>query len=59
MVLAILLFIVALLCIYSVLRQVKFKNYFALAFSAVAALSFGFFSIMTIVCSLTEAGICA
>lgn len=59
MVLAIVLLVVALLCVVSVLRQVKFKNYFALAFSAVAALSFGFFSIMTIVCSLTDAGICS
>ncbi|MEI3611710.1 DUF2759 family protein [Pseudogracilibacillus sp. SO30301A] len=58
MILAIILLIVALLCVVSVLRQVKFKNYFALAFSAVAALSFGFFSIMTIVCTLTDAGIC-
>lgn len=59
MVLAIILFIVTLLCILSVLRQVKFKNYFALAFSAIAALSFGFFSVATILCSLTNAGVCA
>ncbi|HLQ95806.1 MAG TPA: DUF2759 family protein [Pseudogracilibacillus sp.] len=58
MVLAIILFIVTLLCVLSVLRQVKFKNYFALAFSAVAALSFGFFSVATILCSLTDAGFC-
>jgi len=58
MVLAILLFIVALLCVVSVLRQVKFKNYFALGFSAVAALSFGFFSIMTIICQFSDTGIC-
>lgn len=58
MVLAIILFIVTLLCILSVLRQVKFKNYFALAFSAIAALSFGFFSVATILCSLTDAGFC-
>lgn len=59
MVLSILLLIVALLCVMSVLRQVKIKNYFALAFSAVAALSFGFFSIATIICELTDAGFCA
>jgi uncharacterized membrane protein len=59
MVLAIILLIVALVCVLSVLKQVKIKNYFALAFSAVAALSFGFFSIMTIICTLTDAGICA
>ncbi|HLR54618.1 MAG TPA: DUF2759 family protein [Pseudogracilibacillus sp.] len=58
MVLAIILFIVTLLCVLSVLRQVKFKNYFALAFSAIAALSFGFFSVATILCSLTDAGFC-
>ncbi len=58
MILAIILLIVALLSVVSVLRQIKFKNYFALAFSAVAALSFGFFSVMTIVCSLTNASIC-
>lgn len=59
MVLAIILFIVTLLCVLSVLRQVKFKNYFALAFSAIAALSFGFFSVATILCSLTDAGFCS
>ena len=58
MVLAIILLIVALLSVVSVLRQVKLKNFFALAFSGVAALAFGFFSVMTIICELTEAGIC-
>lgn len=58
MVLAIILFIVTLLAVVSIFRQVKFKNYFALAFSAIAALSFGFFSVMTIVCELTTAGMC-
>lgn len=59
MILAIILLIVALLAVVSVFRQVKFKNYFALGFSALAALSFGFFSVMTIVCELTSAGICS
>lgn len=59
MILAIILLIVTLLAIVSVFRQVKFKNYFALGFSALAAVSFGFFSIMTIVCELTSAGICS
>ncbi|MBO1003524.1 DUF2759 family protein [Pseudogracilibacillus auburnensis] len=59
MVLAIILLVVALLSVVSVLRQLQFKNYFALAFSAASALSFGFFSIMTIVCTLTDAGICS
>jgi len=58
MILAIILLIVALLCVVSVIRQIKFKNYFALGFSAIAALSFGFFSIMTIICDLTQIGIC-
>jgi len=59
MVLAIILLIVALLSVVSVIRQFKFKNYLALVFSALSAVSFGFFSIMTIVCSLTNVGICA
>lgn len=59
MILAIILLIVALLSVVSVIRQLKFKNYLALVFSAVAAVSFGFFSIMTIVCGLTNVGICA
>lgn len=58
MVLAIILLIVALLSVVSVLRQFKFKNYFALGFAAISALSFGFFSIATIVCSLTDAPFC-
>jgi len=59
MVLAIILLIVALLAVVSIFRQVKFKNYLALAFSAIAAGTFGFFSVMTIVCELTTAGICS
>ena len=59
MALAIILLIVALLAVVSVFRQVQFKNYFALGFSAIAAVSFGFFSVMTIICELTSAGICA
>ncbi|HLR64926.1 MAG TPA: DUF2759 family protein [Pseudogracilibacillus sp.] len=58
MVLAIMLLVVAILCVVSVFRQLKFKNYFALGFSAIAALSFGFFSLMTIVCGITDLGIC-
>lgn len=58
MILAIILLIVALLSVVSVFRQLKFKNYFALVFSAVSALSFGFFSIMTITCELTNLPIC-
>ncbi|MGM8213497.1 DUF2759 family protein [Virgibacillus sp. W0430] len=58
MILAIILLVVTLLAVVSVIRQLKFKNIFALGFSAVAALSFGFFSIMTILCELTTASIC-
>lgn len=58
MVLAVILLIVALLSVVSVLRQFKFKNYFALVFSALAAVSFGFFSIATIICSLADAPFC-
>ena len=58
MILAIILLIVALLSVVSVFRQLKFKNYFALAFSAISAASFGFFSIMTITCELTTLPMC-
>lgn len=59
MVLGIILLIVALLAVVSVVRQMKFKNYFALGFSGIAALSFGGFSIMTIVCELVpDAAVC-
>ncbi|MFD1038481.1 DUF2759 family protein [Virgibacillus byunsanensis] len=53
MVLAILLLVVTLLSVISVIRQLKLKNVFALGFSAVSALAFGFFSIMTIISELT------
>ncbi|HLS08035.1 DUF2759 family protein [Lentibacillus sp.] len=53
MVLAIIFLLVALLAVVSVVRQIKFKNLFALGFSAIAVLVFGFFSIATIV---TEIG---
>jgi len=59
MVLGIILFLVALLAVVSVFRQLKHKNMFALAFSAIAALSFGFFSIMTMTCELLpNIGVC-
>lgn len=59
MVLAIIFLVVALLSVVSLLRQLKIKNYLAIAFSAIAALSFGFFSIATIICSLTDAPFCS
>ncbi|MFD1363060.1 DUF2759 family protein [Lentibacillus salinarum] len=49
MVLAIFFLLVALLAIVSVIRQLKIKNLFALGFSAVAVLVFGFFSVATII----------
>lgn len=59
MVLAIILFVVALLSIVSFVRQIKYKNVLALGFSAVSALAFGFFSIMTITCELIPSlGVC-
>lgn len=58
MVLAIIFLIVALLSVVSLLRQIKIKNILAIAFSGLAALSFGFFSVMTIICKLTDAGFC-
>ncbi|WP_068671887.1 DUF2759 family protein [Oceanobacillus sp. Castelsardo] len=41
--------LVALLAVISVVRQLKYKNAFALIFSALTALVFGFFSIATII----------
>lgn len=49
MVLGIILLFVTLLAVVSVIRQLKFKNVLALGFSAISALTFGFFSIMTII----------
>lgn len=59
MVLGILLLVVTLLSAISFVRQLKIKNLFALGFSAVSVLAFGFFSIMTITCELIpNLGIC-
>jgi len=49
LVFASILLLVTLFAVISVVRQLKFKNLFALAFSALAALVFGFFSIATII----------
>ncbi|HIS29075.1 MAG TPA: DUF2759 family protein [Virgibacillus sp.] len=54
MVLGIILLLVALLCVVSVIRQLKYRNLFALLFSAVAALGFGFFSIATIISEISS-----
>jgi len=53
MVLAIILLIVALVSVVSVIRQLKFKNVFALLFSSASALVFGFFSIATIISEIS------
>lgn len=52
MVLGIILLAVTLLSVVSVFRQLKYKNLLALGFSAISALAFGFFSVMTITCEL-------
>lgn len=48
-VLGTILLIVAILAVISVVRQLKYKNIFALVVSALAAVAFGFFSIATII----------
>ncbi|WP_186575791.1 DUF2759 domain-containing protein [Aquibacillus kalidii] len=48
MVLAILLLIVTILCAVAVIRELKNKNLFAVAFAGLSAAVFGFFSIATI-----------
>ncbi|WP_174613801.1 DUF2759 family protein [Virgibacillus ihumii] len=52
MVLGIILLAVTILSVVSVVRQLKIKNLFALGFSAVSALVFGFFSIATIITNI-------
>ncbi|WP_369793208.1 DUF2759 domain-containing protein [Halobacillus sp. BBL2006] len=49
---AILLLIVAILCVLAVFREIKSKNFFAVLFAAVSALMFGWFSVMTIYSNL-------
>lgn len=51
-VLGILFLLVALLAVVSVIRQLKIKNYLALIFSVLTAVTFGFFSIATIISEL-------
>ncbi|MFC2948176.1 DUF2759 family protein [Virgibacillus sediminis] len=52
-VLAIIFLLVALLAVVSVIRQLKFKNLFALGFSAITALAFGFFAIATLISEIS------
>ncbi len=54
MVLGIILLVVAIVSVVSVIRQLRFKNILALGFSAVSALTFGFFSIATIICQISS-----
>lgn len=49
MFLGIVLLFVAILSVISTVKQLKTKNLLALAFSAVSVLTFGFFSIATII----------
>ncbi|MCF3941769.1 DUF2759 family protein [Oceanobacillus alkalisoli] len=53
-ILAIIFLLVALLAVISVIRQLKIKNYFALIFSVLTAVAFGFFSIATIISELSS-----
>jgi di/tricarboxylate transporter len=48
-ILGIIFLLVAILAVVSVIRQLKFKNMFALAFSGLTALAFGFFAVATII----------
>nr|WP_067730413.1 DUF2759 family protein [Oceanobacillus damuensis] len=51
-VLAIVFLFVAVLAVVSVIRQLRYKNLFALVFSGITALAFGFFSIATIISTI-------
>jgi hypothetical protein len=53
-VIGILFLIVTIVAIVSVVRQLKIRNYFALLFSVLTVLVFGFFSIRTIISILTD-----
>jgi len=53
MVLGIILLLVALVCLISFVRQLKLRNNLAIAFSALSALAFGFFSIATIISEIS------
>ncbi|GGC91665.1 hypothetical protein GCM10007216_22960 [Thalassobacillus devorans] len=48
MVTAIILLLVAILCVLAVFRELKTKNFFAVMFAGASALIFGWFSVMTI-----------
>ncbi|MDY0405580.1 DUF2759 family protein [Virgibacillus sp. 179-BFC.A HS] len=48
-ILALIMLLVALVSVISVFRQLKFKNMLALVIAALSAVTFGFFSIATII----------
>lgn len=52
MVLAVILLIVALLCAMAVFRELKNKNFFAVVIAGISTLTFGWFSIMTLIAPL-------
>ncbi|MCP8616855.1 DUF2759 domain-containing protein [Salirhabdus salicampi] len=52
MVLAIMLLVATILCVFAVLRESKNRNMFAVGFAGISALIFGWFSIMTIISEL-------
>ncbi|MBM7569672.1 putative membrane protein [Aquibacillus albus] len=49
---AIILLVVAVLCLVAVFRELKAKNFFAVGFAGISTLVFGWFSIMTILSEL-------
>ncbi|AUJ26273.1 MULTISPECIES: DUF2759 family protein [Virgibacillus] len=51
-VLGVLFLLVAILAVVSIIRQLKYKNIFAIGFSAITALAFGFFAVATIISEL-------
>ncbi|PBB04701.1 MULTISPECIES: DUF2759 domain-containing protein [Salimicrobium] len=52
MVTAILFLLVAILCVVAIFREIKTKNFLAVAFSLISAAVFGWFSVMTIYANL-------
>ncbi|SFL82296.1 Protein of unknown function [Gracilibacillus orientalis] len=46
--LAFIILVVAILCAFAVVRELKTKNMFGVAFAAISVLVFGFFSIATL-----------
>ena len=57
MVLARILLVVAILSVVSIFRQLRIKNFLALGFSVISAVTFGFFSVATIYCNFASCGV--